>query len=428
MRITAGNLLFVALVAVLPHRAAAQELSDYDSLARIVSEPVFDGRTVDKALDAYSDGRIMSRKEFHRQLLGSLGKLNYAHQVAREKIAEPLWNCYSTYLEIRRLDSRTPDYEGAAKATLEAAPALLKKRKDWNDDDKNAIGGLVAKGLFEIGGAIVNSYRLSSERDKYRGHYQTSRSTNCRVMSGLAARRYAASTFTAKASGGGEILDISINPSFANTYCDDCIVLRNNSGKDLTACTLVVKLSGLYAKTNAAEGDSHFHFIDKWPAGATRYLWYPSRGFSGIATNQSVDVMQKIEVLVSSDQLTSTSSLDLASGLYDKLLKEWADKHLAPSSFSGRWYTDKDNWFDPAGFEVKYNGDMRSFKFKMVIVEASAGLRSVRIHTRDDDTVWSQGEKKWICHKDFNSINPSKVKVIIWFPGSSYEHVVTWNR
>jgi hypothetical protein len=430
MRNRAVSLVLVALLAVLPGRAAAQDRSDYNALASIVSEPVFDSSSVARGREAYTDGGVMSRKEYERQRLNSLYKLDDKLQAARERIAEPLWQCYSTYQEIRRLDSRTPDYEGLAMRTLQASPALVKKynKENLSADDKKAVGDLAAKAIWEIGGAIVNSYQLSSERDKYRQHYRSSRVTNRGVMTDLVARRYSTSRPTASAPGGGEVIGIWVNPSFANTYIADVITLRNNSGKDLTGCTLLVQLSGLNARTNASEGDSHFHFIRSWPAGETRYLWYPSRSLPGIARDESVDVMQKIEVRLYTDQITSTASLNLAGGLYDRLLKEWAERHLAPARFSGRWYTNAENFVDPAGFEAQYNGDLSWFAFRMVVIEASDVLRSVRIRTRASDTGWSLREKKWIYHKDFNPVNPGTIKVIISFPGSSYEHVVVWNR
>jgi hypothetical protein len=136
--------------------------------------------------------------------------------------------------------------------------------------------------------------------------------------------------------------------------------------------------------------------------------------------------MRHVEISLYADQLTTTTSFDFAGYQYDAYVKQCAEKHLPASSFTGRWYTNEENLIDPAGFWVTYKGDINRFTVKRVVVEAIQGNRSVRIY--DDEPGWSSSEKKWICHRNFNRINAENVRVIISFPGSSYEHVLVWNR
>jgi hypothetical protein len=419
-------LTVVALVAFLAgpiQTASAQANTDYNDVAVIVSEPIFDETSVKKAREAYSDGGVMSLKEYQRQRLNALRRLDAAIESAREKIGRPLLQCNSTYQEIRRLDSNTPDYEGIVKQSIAAAPAMLKKQKNRNPDDTQAIDALAIKAIWEVGAAIFNAYNLSTERDNYQRHYSTSRSTTKDVMAGLVPRRY---TTPERRPANKAITIPYVNPSLANTYVNDVIAIRNDSGKALVACTLLVNLRGVSASGGASEADRHYHYVSYWPAGEYRYVWYPSRGLKGIATNESVDVIRSVEVSFYCDQFTTTATFDFGGKRYDDYVKKWADDHLKPAAFTGRWYTDAENLVDPAGFQVTYKGDISRFTVQKVTVEAIQGDRSVRIF--DGESSWSSSQKKWICHRNFNPVNPSKINVIITFPGSSYEHVVFWTR
>jgi hypothetical protein len=420
------RLLVVAIVAAVPQLAVAQNANDYNDMAAIVSEPIFDSDSSEKEEAAYADGGVMSRQEYIRQRLNDLRGLDARTQAAREKIAAPLWDCYRTYQEIRRLDSNTPDYEAIAKSALGATPALVKRynKEDLSTDDKVAVGKLAVTAVWEIGGAIVNSYKVSAERDKFARHYQNSRSTTYQAMAGLVKARYANSSDTTDALE--TVVIESVDLSFANTYICDGIELKNDTGKDLTACTLLVKLSGENATTGRAENDAHFHFVGFWPKGEKRYLWYPSKSFSGIAVDQSVDVVRDVVVSVYCDQLATTAKYHFDAKEYDDYVKEWAEKHLSDSAFSGRWYTDEENFVDPAGFEVTYEGDLSVFNYKQIVVEAIEGDRSMRI--RGNGNEWSGAEKKWICHKLFNPIHPGTIRVTISFAGTSYERVIEWQR
>lgn len=417
-------MLFVGPVRTASGQAAnTQIINSYNDLAAIVSEPIFDESSVKKARDAYTDGVVMSLKEYQRQRLNGLGHLDASIQDAREKISETLWKCNNSYQEIRRLDSNTPDYEGLAKETIAALPALLKNQKDRNTNDTQAITTLSTKAFWEVGSAIANLHNLSVERDKYRKYYGSSRSTTDEAMIGLLQRRYTTSEYR---SSDKAITIPFVNPSLANTYINDIIAIRNDSGKDLTACTVRVKLDGINATSGDSETDKHFHYVSYWPAGEYRYVWYPSRALRGIATNQSVDVIHKVEVIFVCDQFFTIANFDFRDKRYDDYLEKWANEHLKPAYFTGRWYTNKETYFDPAGFEVAYKGDIAQFTVQRVTVEAIQGNRSVSIY--DASSQWSFSKKKWICHRDFNTINPSKINVIITFPGSSYKHVIYWER
>ena len=284
---------------------------------------------------------------------------------------------------------------------------------------------LATKAVWEIGGAIVNAYNLSTERENYASNYKTSRLKNEEAMSELAARR-AASPGKDKPEANKAVVVAWVNPSLANTYINDCIELRNDSRKDLTTCSLFVKLTGTNAGNGTTENDNHFHFVSYWPAGESRYLWYPSKSKRGVATDESVDVITDVDVVVISDQIETKASFKFAGKKYDDYIESWANENLKPADFGGRWYNDADNLFDPAGFNVTYNGKMSTFNVKQILVRATNGNRSETIrHTK---YYWNSGETKWICHKNFNTVYPKKVEVIITFPGSSYEHVMVWNR
>lgn len=403
------------------NNATTQSASNYNDVAAIVSEPIFDATSVENGLRAYTDSGIILRKEYQRQRLNEMRPLDDITQSACKKIRKTLQKCRQSYQEIRRIDNKTPDYEGIVRKALASTPALLKDQQERSINDTQMIDDLTWKVMWEIGKEIFKSYTLSVERNNYSKHYNTSRYIINDSMSSLVKRRYAGSK---KCLADNTISISHVTPSFANTYIKDVIGFLNVSGQDLVACTLLIKLRGIHASSKHSGGDLHFHYVNYWPAGEYRYVWYPSRALRGIGTNQSIDVIRNVEVNFFSDQLCTNATCNIDSNLYDAWVKEWADENLKPGCFTGRWYTKDENFIDPAGFEVKYEGDINRFAVQRVTVEAIQGNRSVRIY--DDEAEWSSSQKKWICHQDFNSIDPSKLNVIITFPGSSYEHILHW--
>lgn len=404
----------------IPVAVQAQSKSGYNSLAAIISEPVFNAKSINQASKSYKDAAIMARKEFQRQRLAKLKRLSGSTESARNKISTDVGRCYSSLREIRRLDSTTPDYEGLVMKSLNATPSLLKNEENRTGSDNQAIDELAGKILWEVGAALVNSYNLSVERDNYKARYRASRFTTNDEMTRLVASRY---TGTSRKSNKVSIA--TIYPSIAGTYINDTIAVRNDSGENLEACTFLIRLNGINAASGGSEADRHFHFVSYWPKGTTRYFFYPSRTFSGIGGNASVDVIRKVDVYFYSDQFYTTSSYSFTSQKYDAHVKKWAAENLPGKHFTGRWRSAADNLIDPAGFEVTYKGKLSSFTVDKVTIEAVNGTQSIRIY--NGEKKWKSSQMKWICHDNFNKISPKKVNVIISFPGSSYQHTFTWN-
>lgn len=408
------------LISQLAQVVSAQSKSDYDSLAAIVSEPVFTRDGVQKAIDSYRDSGVMTRKELQRQRLSGLKQLDSSIDPTRRKIAAIYTSCYNSLREIRRLDSNTPDYEGLVMKSLKATPALLKSQDSRNAYDNRSLDDLAGKVIWEVGKAIVNSYNLSVEQDNYKKHYRDSRFTANDLLGKLVSKRYAG--VPKKTSGTVSIA--SINYSLANTYVNDCIGIRNDSGKNLTGCSLFLMMKGSNADTKATEYDRHFHYVNYWPPGTTYYFWYPSKSFSGIGGNASVDVLQQLDVYFYSNEEWRTVNHKISQESYDKALKDWALKNLPGKDFTGRWRKASDNIVDPAGFEVTYRGELHSFTVEKVTIEAVNGTQSKRVFNGDNK--WNRNQMKWICHDNFNSIAPAKVNVHISFPGSTYQRTISW--
>ena len=420
---TAEQMLAMALEKQATDPASVQ----YNDLAGVMSEPVFDATNSSKATTIYGDSGLMAFVENQRQRLRLLAQVEGMMETSRLKISEPINDCYQSYQEIRRLDSRTPDIEALVGATIDATPAMFTKKENRTSADDQALANLAFEAIWEIGEMAVNSYQANNARNGYSTNYGKARRMAWKEFTDRAPSRYSASPVIRNASSGQDALEVYINHSLANTYINDVIQIRNNTGRNLTKCTLLIELEGISA--DSAEQslyEYHFHYVDNWPVGESRIVWYPSRSFSGMATNQSVDVIKKVGIVLYSDQLTVLWNSDLSGSSYDNVVKEWADKYLSGDKFTGKWRRKADNWFDPAGHEMVYSGDFTSFNFKELVIEAREGDKVVRIW--DSKSPWVKGNKRYICHENFNDIDPEKITLFISFTGSTYEHEIHWER
>lgn len=403
----------------------AGDFDHYSEIAATLSEPSFTGESDDDAMARFADGNIIRRVEFQRQRLDSFSGLAGAERDAVSAVEEDLFACYSTYDEIRRLDSTAPDVVGAVSDALKAAPAVA---KSWNHEsltssDKDAVNTAVSKMMWEAGAAIYNAYSLKQQQKQYKADYSRARHRAYDEMLKLdTAGRYD----NAPSALLGKGLWITVHPSLAGTYSFDIIDIRNDTGKDLTSCSLFVQLKGIFRQSGKACDDQHFHYIGAWKAGTTRHFWYPSVSYDGIAADQSVDVIRSVNDSLDCDQVRFNWLMDYPVSSYDADVKAWAEEHLKGDSFNGKWNRFNSNIFEEDGFEVTYDGDLSSFVLNRVTITATSGSWCKKVYS--DERIWSKGyeNKKIIEHRDFNEHRPSEVEMSISFPGSTYRRELTF--
>jgi len=416
-------ILATLLLLLLAPTAPAADKA-YLTLAESLASPLF--QTTDEANKTYTDPGVMLRMEIAWQRLQVMTAVPLELTAIRTNALQTLDTCHTSMLKLRELNNNIPDIEGVAKKTLTAAPGLVKaaRKKNLDKNDKQAVNELALKVGAEIFNAVVNSYKTSSEMANYRTAYARTRS---RAYSDLGKVFLSQYKNVPRAKGG--TLGVSITGSWCNTYTCDWVSLRNDSGKDLTNCTLFVMLSGTNAKTGQKESDSHLHFVANWPKGKLLYARYPSRVNSGLAQNESVDCIRSAKIVLASDQYTDEISYTYEGKHLDSDLKRSVTDRLKPATFTGRWYNYESHRIYNNGFQLTYNGSLPSFPASYVTVTVKEGVREKSLRWRIANQRMSFGAagKQWLSDDAFNSFkNPDSVLVQLEFPNSTYKHELFW--
>jgi hypothetical protein len=415
-------LLVVASLATSSGVHAADK--GYATLAEALASPVaFDA---DEAVKCHSDKVVLLRMELARQQLTALSPWPSDMTSHRLKFLERLGDAHTSLEKQREYDKTIPDYEGLAKKGLNSGPGLIKmatkKEADLTEEDKQALGELAGKAALELGKAAWNSFKASRQRDAYQTSYAALRKESTEAFNKAAFTQYKG---VDKATG--KSLDVQLSGSWHNTFINDLLSLRNDTGKDLTNCTILVSINGYNAKTNEKEGDSHMHYLAKWPADKTIYASYPSRANTGIATNESADSIESVTVTFFSDQCWDQIKYTYAGKDYDKDVQSCIETRVKPK-FHGKWFAyDKHTFYDN-GFQFWYEGDLSSFPVWFVTVTVTQGAKekSLRFDIRENKMV--AGNKRYLSSAAFNEFaNPDKVVLKFEFPRSSYTYEATWN-
>jgi len=412
----------VASFAPIRSLHADEPNGQYATLAEALASPVF--FDIEQAKKGHTDTAVMLRMEIARQQLMGLRSLPFHLAGIRSSSLEGLDACHSSMANLRQLNNYMPDFEGVAKRALDAAPGVLKaaNKEELSNTDKNAIGGLAVKAGAEIIGGLVNAYQASRERDAYRKAYVTTRVEAVRAISKACATQYQG---TKKVIGNS--LEIVFNGSWNNSFTRDWLCLRNDTGRDLSNCTILVNLNGYSAQSGNRESDSHLHYVAKWPAGKWIYAPYPSKANDGIATDESADSVESVSVSYFSDQGWDRLTHTYHGPNYDKDVKRYFETMLKPR-FKGSWYHYDNHVFYDNGFQFSYDGDLSYFPVSYITVTAKQGLRVTTMKWTINGGKMSRGSNMWLSHLDFNGMNrPETIDVYFEFPRSSYTHTVTWH-
>ena len=413
----------ILMIALSATSTRAQVDEHYARIAEALASPIY--FDVESARNSHADTTVMLRMEIARQRLMEISPSKSDLLSARSMLLRNLDACHSSMENLRRLNQYVPDVEGLAKRTIFAAPGLYKQyqEQDLTKDDEKALGDLAGKAVVEVIGGIVNAYNVSTERTAYQEAYLKTRTAGVKAISDLCSDAYRSTS-----AGASLALAVEVDGSWNNTFSSDWVKLRNDTGRDLTHCTFFVSLAGTNAKTGSSETDGHVHYLAKWPAGKWTYAPYPSRAASGIATNESVDSIDKIQVTLLSDQASGTLDHPYVGAEHDDDVRRWVTSVLKPK-FSGSWYNYTNHTFYDNGFELSYEGELSSFPASSVTVKITEGSLEKSLTWNLSDGTMSSGflGKRYLSDARFNGWNPDRVEVTISFPKSSYQHALVWN-
>jgi hypothetical protein len=392
-------------------------------MAEAVASPIY--FDFEAAKKSHEDSTLMLRVEMARQRLVALSPTRTDLVAARSELLGNLDSCHWSMENLRRLDKYVPDYAGLAGRTLLAAPGLYKQynEDDLTKNDEKALGDLVGKAIGEVINGISNAYQASTERTAYQSAYVKARSAGKKVIAELCPNAYRSTNAL-----GSIDLAIDVDGSWNNTFSADWVRMRNDSGRDLTDCTLFVSIDGTNATTGAAESDSHVHFLPRWPAGKWAYAPYPSRSAGGIATNESVDSIDKVKVAVFSEQATGSVEHTYAGAQFDADVERWVDSALKPK-FSGQWCSYTNHTFYDNGFDFSVEAEFSPFPVQDVTVTLHEGTLETSLTWSLPGGTMSTGflGKRYLSSSSFNAWDPDKVEVTLTFPKSGYKRVLTWN-
>ncbi len=417
-------LLMVTLLATGTGAHAAED--GYAQIAEALALPA--AFNAAEPVKAHSDMVVMLRMESARQQLMALKSWPTDLAPYRFRFLGPLGTAHTSMEKLRELDRFMPDFEGVVKKGLDAGPGLVKmarkKQEDLTAEDKQALGDLAVKAAFEVGKTAVNAIQASMERNAYQKAYATTRKEAVQAFAKVAPAQYKGTNKAAV-----KTLEIKFSGSWNNTFISDCFYLRNDTGQDLTNCTILVSLTGLNAQTDARESDSHLHYVAKWPAGKWLYASYPSKANAGIATNESTDSVESVLVTLYSDQCWDQIEYNYAGKDYDKDVKRCFETRVKPK-FTGQWYNYENHTFFNNGFKFSYEGDLSTFPVWFITVRATQGIneKAIRFPISARKMSAGAGNYMWLSDAAFNGLdNPDTVVVEFEFPRSSYTYKATLN-
>lgn len=421
-----ASLHLTTLVLLTSDARAQTDGNAFATVASALASPAY--LDIEQARNAYSDAMVMFRVEMARQQLMSLTSLPSDLAAVRNGLLGELDACHHSMENLRRLENHLPDFAGLVGETIDAAPGLYRSanKQTLTEVDKSAIGDLIQKAGEELVDSAINAYKSSNERTNYRQHYRSLRNQSRDGIADLCG----ITRYKEVAWFSGKSISIDVDGSWNNTFTRDWLYVRNDTGRAMTNCTLFVTLEGINADTGAVERDRHFHFMTDWPAGSWIYAPYSSRSASGIASNESVDVIKSVHVDVFSDQVRDSVKYAYSGPDFDKDVERYANDFLV-SRIVGSWHNyDPNHTFFNNGFELRYDGTLSRFPASHVTVAVFEGTEQKALRWNVSGSRIKAGAfgKLWLSDQKFNGWEPSTVEVTIEFPNSDYKHVLVWDR
>jgi hypothetical protein len=414
----------VATIFIVAGPAYCKEPVDESllTLAQAMASPICD--SFDAAKNSQTDPNVLLRNEIAYQRLVFIPQGLGAVNDARGKCVAGLTSCNRSMEKLHQLDRYSPDFKSLAEKSINAGPAIYRAANDekLSSKDKDALGDLAVKTGVEVVGAAINAYDRWSEKKSYTETYMKMRSESQRAIAKLCVEAYKDKKHVS------DVFAVGVTGSWNNTFSNDMITIRNKTGKKLTNCIIITQLTGFNAKTGDKEYDCHIHYVAAWADDLRLYASYPSRCHNGIASNQSVDAIDKVEVVVLSDQLISLIEYQYIGKNYDDDVKQFVNE-VVKLQFTGSWYYySKKNVLYNSGQTFSFKSTLSSIPVSLITITAIQGKQEASISRTMAGGRLPSGVKQWMSDAKFNDFdNPDTVKILIEFPRSSYKHELVWD-
>lgn len=230
------------------------------------------------------------------------------------------------------------------------------------------------------------------------------------------------------------LLKLAMRGSCDGALASDMLVMTNQSGIELTNCTLLVRLVA-----DDARQSQHVHFVKHWPAEATLFGMYHQPTEKCIAGNGSFPFVKEVHVEVYTDQFQGQVKYNYWNSEERRAdLRNYCENHI---QFTGAYLSETDGLFrpgdglyqSPAGVRIWLSPaagqETAQLKPREIIVQLYKG--------RDQASVVWEG-REWrgggvapfqtFVDKKFNALkNPNDYEVRLRFHGTDYEHLIRFD-
>ncbi len=227
------------------------------------------------------------------------------------------------------------------------------------------------------------------------------------------------------------LLSVDIDGSWNGYFESDWVYYTNISGRDLTNVTLSVQLKGRHGARGVTNGDSHLHYVAKWPAGATKIARYMSTGASGIAYDESVDQVDTLTYKLFSNEWKQQKDVQYTGKAYDEDVKRYCDDII---TLKGSWHDRDGHLLLNTGLLLQNGEKGYSFPCASVSMTVSRGVLFQQTHWTMADGLFPSGtsdflvgNSRYFSSTAFSGLGrPAVVAVVLEFPYSAYKHELTW--
>ncbi len=236
------------------------------------------------------------------------------------------------------------------------------------------------------------------------------------------------------------LIALRLSGSCDGAFDTDDLCMTNETGEDLTGCTLLVTLATGSPDTSEEATRKHLHFVSRWPKGESLVATYHNSGSRRIARDETFRFVQRVTVELLSDQYQGTTDYEYWNSAERRAdIQDYCDRY---TSIDGRFFTEVDGLFSKgdglhhsdAGVRVWLNAadgkTAPTLALSGIAITVREGGRSATSSWRG--FTWQGGGLvpfKDFYSKDFNGFrDPDAYEVRLRFYGTDYEHVQRFNR
>lgn len=305
----------------------------------------------------------------------------------------------ATLVRIAQIDNKKPsDFDVAVSVVKAAAEDTKDKdRKEWGQDAWVRL--------------LMEANKLSLEKE-----FRTAEWTLNAKLAELAS--------TVSSSYAGRGVGITHLPSWQGAYTHDVLILKNQTGRDLSAPALFVTFLG-----QDGSQITHLHRASMWANDQQLYFKYPYYD-SDYASGQTVNRPARVEVSVFSPDGFVQEVKVWSDEEYANTVRRYMDEVKLSGVFLGEYVEDGSGTLYYPGFKFSATGLSRLPVMRLTVRFIRRG------EVREAHWTWNRylesGEEVVLRSPSFadfgKSDPPEQEQIIFEFTGSSARSVYTWGQ